>query len=45
MTTMAYIFSLGVLGATLPKPTDVNVVKVKYIDVMYRDCKIIRIQI
>ena len=38
MTTIAYIFSFGVLGATLPNPTEVSVVKVKYIDVMYRDC-------
>ena len=34
---MAYIFSFDVLGATLPNPTDVKVVKVKYMDVMYRD--------
>ena len=37
ITIMAYIFSFDVLGATLPNPTDVKVVKVKYMDVMYRD--------
>lgn len=32
-------FSRLELGATLPNPTLVSVVKMKYILVMYRDCK------
>jgi hypothetical protein len=37
ITMMAIIFSLPVLGATLPKPTEVSVVKIKYMLVTYRD--------
>ena len=34
---MAMIFSLPVLGATLPNPTLVRVVNIKYMLVTYRD--------
>ena len=36
---MEVSFSRLELGATLPKPTLVSVVKMKYILVMYRDCR------
>lgn len=38
MTHMVNIFSASVFGATLPNPTDVNEVNVKYKAVMYLDC-------
>lgn len=37
ITQTVNIFSVSVFGATFPKPTDVNEVKVKYSAVMYRD--------
>lgn len=37
MTHMVNIFSASVLGATLPNPTDVSEVNVKYKAVMYLD--------
>ena len=39
ITMMEVSFSRLELGATLPKPTLVSVVKMKYILVMYRDCR------
>ena len=39
ITKMEVSFSRLELGATLPKPTLVSVVKMKYILVMYRDCR------
>ncbi len=39
MRQMVKIFSASVFGDTLPKPTDVRPVMVKYTDVMYRDCE------
>lgn len=38
ITQTVNIFSVSVLGATFPNPTEVNEVKVKYSAVMYRDC-------
>lgn len=38
---MVNIFSASVFGATLPKPTDVNDVKVKYSAVTYLDWKMV----
>jgi hypothetical protein len=37
ITRMAIIFSLAVFGATLPNPTLVRVVNIKYMLVTYRD--------
>ena len=39
ITMMEVSFSRLEFGATLPKPTLVSVVKMKYILVMYRDCR------
>ena len=39
ITRMEVSFSRLELGATFPKPTLVSVVKMKYILVMYRDCR------
>ena len=39
ITKMEVSFSRLELGATLPNPTLVRVVKMKYILVMYRDCR------
>lgn len=36
---MVNAFSASVLGATFPKPTEVNELNVKYSAVMYLDCK------
>lgn len=43
ITHIVKIFSGSVFGATLPNPTDVNVVNVKYNAVMYLDCEQINV--
>lgn len=39
ITHIVKIFSASVFGATLPNPTEVKDVNVKYSAVIYRDCK------
>lgn len=39
ITHIVKIFSVSVFGATLPNPTEVKDVNVKYSAVIYRDCK------